>query len=179
MEPLFWRVVAKVVSQPRIANYLIKRAMRTPYSHIRSVDGKDIYMARYWLFNPYPIESESDKTRPKWQFPISARIHNIRREDLDRHLHDHPWNCRTIILKGWYCEQRRKHEDGRCEFNVYGPGSTARLRFGLDWHKINHVTTEDDAVWTLFIIGKYRGTWGFNVDGVKVPHWEYLKCKHK
>jgi hypothetical protein len=32
----------------------------------------------------------------------------------------------------------------------------------------------DGGATTLFITGKYRGTWGFLVDGVKVPWREYL-----
>jgi hypothetical protein len=32
-------------------------------------------------------------------------------------------------------------------------------------------------VWTLFITWRYQGTWGFDVDGSKVPWREYLGIK--
>lgn len=148
--------------------------MKTPYTHL------DGYMMRYWLFNPYP--SKSSGKRPWWQFPISIRLHHILREDDDRALHDHPWNARTIILKGSYSEVRLRRiiyrmpsrfEARRFAEDPYErePGDTARLNFG-EYHRITSVT--DGGVWTLFITGRYRGTWGFLVNGKKVNHGDYL-----
>jgi hypothetical protein len=51
------------------------------------------------------------------------------------------------------------------------PGDTARLMFG-EYHRIAQIS--DGGVWTLFITGRNRGTWGFMVDGKKVPWREYL-----
>lgn len=45
--------VARILARPTVADWLIKRAHCTPYSHIKGADGS-IYMERYWLFNPYP-----------------------------------------------------------------------------------------------------------------------------
>lgn len=42
LSPLAW-----LLSRPTVADWLIRRAMRTPYIHI------DGYMSRWWLFNPY------------------------------------------------------------------------------------------------------------------------------
>lgn len=165
---MFWKLIAFICSRPRVADWLIRRAQRTPYTHITSADGTDIYMGRWWLFNPYPIEYESgDKKHRRPQFPISIRIHHVCREDSDRHLHDHPWNARTIIIKGGYVEQR---EGGEVIY-LRPAGTTAQLRFG-EYHRITHV--QPGGAWTIFITGKYRGTWGFLVDDVKVQWRKYL-----
>jgi hypothetical protein len=167
-------LLAKFLARPAVVDYLIRRAKRTPYVHITGPDGS-VYMERYWLFNPYPANSSG---AAKNRFPISIRLHRIMRPDGDRHLHDHPWNARTFILRGGYTEVRPLYSDpdmrefshlettiNRCE------GDTAALKFG-EYHRITSVTL--GGVWTLFVTGKYRGTWGFDVDGVKKPWREYL-----
>jgi hypothetical protein len=159
---MLWNIIAWIVVKPPIANWLIKRAMKTPYTHINQQGSDQTYMGRWWLFNPY------DNTTRKTKYPgcpISIRVHHICQPDADKHLHDHPWNARTIILKGAYIEKRGRELFARLS------GCTAPLRFG-EYHKIETITP--DGVWTLFITGKYRGTWGFLVEGVKVPYREYL-----
>lgn len=189
----FWRLIAWTVTRPAIRDWLIMRAMKTPYEHIKSADGSSVYMYRWWLFNPYPFgnQAEGDGHYIKW-LP-SIRIHQIMREDIDRDLHDHPWDARTIILDGWYQEQRPavQDADGQWLFdkdcvggvwteagqkNVRGvyprrTGYTGTLKFG-QYHRINQVST--GGVYTMFITHKYHGTWGFLVDGQKVPWREYL-----
>jgi hypothetical protein len=124
-----------------------------------------VYMYRWWLFNPYPTGNDGAGRRWGDWLP-SIRIHRIMREDRDRHLHDHPWNARTFILRGGYEEER----PGQA-FILRQPGDTARLSYG-QYHRINKVS--DGGVWTLFVTGKKRGTWGFKVDGKKVPWRMYL-----
>lgn len=158
---MIWKLIAKVCAKPVVANWLVNRAMKTPYVHIYGKDG-ETYMERYWLFNPYPYPEEK---RENW-FPISIRIHHIMRKDEDRELHDHPWNARTIILQGGYIEVR----EGDKEY-VRLSGDTAKLKYG-EYHRI--VFVPSGGTWTLFITGKYRGTWGFLVDGVKVQWRQYL-----
>lgn len=150
-------LIGYLLSRPRVANWIIKRAQRMPYFHL------DGYMNRWWLFNGY--EPGSHTPKHAW-FPISIRIHHILREDYDRALHDHPWNARTFILKGCYTEER----EGSTDLIVRMQGDTARLKFG-EYHTIRHVST--GGVYTLFIVGRMRGMWGFKVDGVKVPYKEY------
>jgi hypothetical protein len=160
---IIWRIIACIASQPAVANWLIKRAQRTPYLHINQRGAEnELYMGRWWLFNPY--DNDTRKTKYRW-CPISIRIHHICQPDRDPHLHDHPWNARTIILRGAYLEDRMSREHLRV------PGDTARLMFG-EYHRIAQIS--DGGVWTLFITGRYRGSWGFRVDGKKVPWREYL-----
>lgn len=175
----FWAIVAWIVSRPPVANWLITRAMKTPYLHIADKNGQP-YMERYWLFNPYQW-GKQDKERSKHPWcPINIRIHWIRRADADQHLHDHPWNARTIILRGGYAEKRLVRDvpqemrgliaDEHKTFTRRA-GDTATLRFG-EYHRITMV--QPGGAWTLFISGPYQGTWGFLVDGVKVKWREYL-----
>ena len=176
---MIWNFIARQLARPSVVVWLINRAKRTPYTHITSPSGT-VYMERYWLFNPYPPESSGK--RPWWKFPISVRLHRILRQDDDRHLHDHPWNARTVILQGWYAERRPYANepmppdatmisyDAGFELTRH-VGYTGQLRF-CQYHRITAVAP--GGVWTLFITGRYRGTWGFHVDGVKVPWREYL-----
>lgn len=185
-----WNGIARFVARPTIANWLIRRAMTTPYTHLPRTDDPS-YMARYWVFNPY----DRVTNKPRWFFcPWSIRVHHIKREDFDRDMHDHPWNARTIILKGWYTEKRLLTEADRQKVLSEIPqnaifsraaisraqvsetfyrqaGDTAKLGFG-QYHAITSVS--DDGVWTLFISGPWRGVWGFLVDGVKIPWKTYL-----
>lgn len=179
MKELMWKLLARVLARPAVADYLIKRAKKTPYSHIYK-DG-DCYMERYWLFNPYALTDEEKAAQKWWQKRLpSVRLHRIRQEDRDRASHDHPWQARTIILKGGYSEQRvadhRRSRNGRWvtfhTFHARVAGSTAPINFG-EYHQITEVYGE---TWTIFITWKYMGTWGFLVDGVKVPWREYLNA---
>lgn len=159
---LGWRALAWVVSRHWVSMWLLERAMRTPYTPVMSADGSEVYMERWWLFNAY--DPGTYKARHSW-CPISVRVHLIKQPDGDRHLHDHPWNARTIILSGGYVEQRPGNR-----FFVRRPGDTVALKFG-EYHRITNVRPY--GALTLFITGSYRGQWGFWVDGAKVPWREY------
>lgn len=170
MPEFIWKLIARLVAKPRIAAWLIRRAQRTPYFHLLSPDGRDTYMRRWWLFNPY--DHETRETRWRW-CPISIRVHHICTPDLDRDLHDHPWNARTIILEGGYLEVRSELVGGRPLARLYArePGDTAPLDHD-QYHSILDVA--EGGAYTLFITGRYRGGWGFMVGGVKVPWREYV-----
>lgn len=162
-------ILAKLLARPAVVDWLIRRAERTPYYHITSADGSDVYMYRWWLFNSYPNSSDGASRRWSNWLP-SIRMHRIMRADQERNLHDHPWNARTFILRGWYKEEREE-ECGRRVCPTRRPGDTARLQFG-QFHRITEVS--EDGVWTLFVAGKKRGTWGFKVGDKKVPWRTYL-----
>ena len=184
-----WRLVALIVSRPWVRARIISRAARTPYSHIRGADGS-LYMARYWLFNPYSKDAQNRIVPARISWLPSIRVHHIRRPDTDRDLHDHPWNARTIVLGGWYEEERplevarfrvaglgrsvhlRTYEENQTRLvYVRRQGYTGRLLFE-EYHRISEVSP--GGVFTLFFTWPEKGDWGFSVDGVKVPHEEYL-----
>lgn len=200
-----WPRLTRFLARPRVADWLIRRSLRTPYSHLvcnrdgtnRVVDhgyqlqpGESYYMRRFWLFNPYSREDNIPTLRltlklGRWKkvlaFPISIRVHHIMREDGDHDPHDHPWNARTVILKGHYLEKRDNpefesmlptHPGNLPEILVLRrPGATATLGFG-EYHRI--VDVGEAGAWTLFISGPWKGVWGFRVNGTKVPWREYL-----
>lgn len=169
---LLWWLFAKLVALPPIANWLIKKAMKTPYQHL------DGYMNRYWLFNKYeytPGTDEAGYDKRKYKWLPSIRVHHILREDQGRDMHDHPWEARTIILKGFYTEHRMQYYIGGGEYiaHLYArmAGDTAPLNLG-EFHEITEVSY--GGVWTMFFTWKYQGVWGFIVDGVKIPWKQYL-----
>lgn len=162
-----WAVVALIISRQPIAARIIRRAERTPYFHLPG------YMERFWVFNPYGKDAQGNPTPARFGWLPSIRVHHILRADGDRHLHDHPWEARTIILRGAYRERRREYDtfgEGYDTTHTLIPGYTARLRFG-EFHSIDQVS--GGGVWTLFITYGYRGTWGFLVGDQKVPWREY------
>lgn len=164
----FWQRAAKAItSRPALVDWLIKRAVQTPYAHIASADGSEIYMRRWWLFNPYPhgTEDTNGSDGRRWAWLPSVRVHHILQADHDRHQHDHPWHARTIILRGCYVEERGSGRIARIS------GNTARLMHG-EYHRIDWVPP--GGVFTLFICGRKRGPWGFQVRGRKVPWREYV-----
>lgn len=165
---LLWRLLATIVTIPFVRDYLLYRAMATPYLHLQG------YMDRYWLFNPY-IYGDGTYIKQGWlrsRLP-SVRIHHILRADTADHPHDHPWDARTIILIGAYVETYFDKHGNAIEASRI-PGDTRAIRYG-EYHHISHVTT--GGVWTLFFTWKYMGTWGFLVNGEKVRHPDY-KAKY-
>lgn len=95
-----------------IVNWLIDRARRTPYFHLHHGDGS-LYMERYWLV-PFASEKEGCHVAT-WREPltwllqrlgVAVRLHCIHTADLDRALHDHPWTFISLVLRGWYREER-------------------------------------------------------------------------
>lgn len=169
-----WNLLAKLLAQPPITDWLIRRAKKTPYTPILK-DG-EVYMERYWLFNPYQLDPAQRKT---WMAKLpSIRLHWIRLPDRDRHKHSHPWHARTLILRGWYKETRLVQAwtgDRMIEVPyLRRAGTTAPLRFD-EYHAIDEIG--GGGVWTMFITWKYQGTWGFLVDGKKVPWKTYLGIK--
>ena len=187
MRELPWRIVAAIVSLPFVTRWLIARSKRTPYSPIRSRDGSALYMDRWWLFNAYSKDENDRPGPPRWSWLPSVRGHHILLADSDDHLHDHPWDARTILLRGWYKEEKPGdifHQGDEVRFyshtGVFDPreiflrraGDTRRVLFG-EYHRISEVSP--GGVYTLWFTWKYRGTWGFKVDGTKVPYRKYLK----
>lgn len=187
MTGLLWRLAALLLSRPAVASRIIARAQRTPYRHIYGPDGS-LYMGRWWLFNPY--EPDATEEAKRWPWLPSVRVHHIMRPDSDRHLHDHPWNARTVILRGFYVEERPDADVSTREYFAHcvaegtpstggerrvslhrGAGFTGALRFG-QFHRITRVS--EGGVFTLFFTWRKQGTWGFDVDGLKVPWREYL-----
>lgn len=159
---LLGRAVDRAITA--MPEWIIRRAMRTPYRHLAG------YMERFWLFRigrrgggesgPYPL--------------IGARVHHILRSDDGRDFHDHPWPYLTIILRGGYWEVRPVLVDNVVSYCVrtwHGPGSVL-LRRANSWHRLE--LPEGQTAWTLFCTGPKVQHWGFLVGRRKVGWREYL-----
>lgn len=165
---------------------LIRRAMRSPYSHI------DDYMARYWLV-PYRDPDAGVGCGPvsffrrpiAWliqRFGIAVRIHHIKRSDDDRAFHDHPWWYVTCILRGGYREVTPCYESGMYLGPVYKWIGEGRVLFrrAESWHRLEISDPLKETAWTLFITGPKRQSWGFLVEPNHKIYWrEYLKTRGK
>lgn len=183
MKELFWKAVAWLVTRESICNWLIAKAICNPWYGIEGI------MERYWIFNPYFEKDgnggEETKRSKFWDILPTIRLHYIYGADTDPHLHDHPWDCRTIILRGWYIERVENIEHDpmipdsdsnrptRCFLR--GEGFTRPFNT-LDWHKIELVPM-GHGTWTMFITWKYQGPWGFLVDGKKMLSRDYFEYR--
>ena len=168
MKSLLWKLLAAVLRQPFVATWVIHRAQRTPYYPIMSRAGDALYMDRWWLLNPYSKDAAGASIPAAKSWLPSVRVHHICLPDDDQHEHDHPWDARTIILRGWYIEERFSHN---LPTRVMTAGMTSPIRAG-DFHRIARVS--DGGVYTLFFTWRHAEDWGFNVDGRKVPWRTYL-----
>ena len=101
-------------------------------------------------------------------------LHGIYKADADKHLHDHPWDYRSLVLKGCFWEETIDH-NGFWILNPLAPGSFVK-RKAEQFHKIRELCTP--TVYTLFITGKPRRDWGYSVDGEWMQHDEYRKWVH-
>jgi len=178
-------------------DWLIRRAMRTPYFHLPG------YMERYWLV-PYRqviereisvpfgspsvgaryIYKDTDGTGPVsfWRRPIAwcfqrlgiaIRVHHILRSDEGRDPHDHPWPFMTVILRGGYWEHRFDENGAYVWCDWHGAGSVL-FRRAADYHMLE--LKPGETAWTLFITGPKVQKWGFKpLHQPKIPYDQYLK----
>ena len=174
---IFWRLVARLLVRngetTRMAAWLFGRALNNPYSQLEG------YMGRWYVIQPPKRPEDPGYVAHGWRYwvdqlnilwPFYARLHLILRADLDRHLHDHPWWFRSIILTRWYDEET-EDDHGR-HVHRYWAGDINSKNSG-QYHRI--ATVPDDGVLTLIIHGHRRkDSWGFKVNGIHVPWRKYL-----
>lgn len=136
---------------------------REPDVILGSLD--DPYMLRWWVI-------------PRNRY-FNIYLHKFMRSDDDRALHDHPWASMSFILSGFYIEEvpvdhdkwvnegdRRTVKHLRRKWRPYFRGAEAIHRVELiseywsgSCHK--HNSRGEKPVWTLFITGPWRRSWGF------------------
>lgn len=183
---MIWRIIARwLACNPEVIRWIKRSAMERPYFNLPG------YMDRWWLLPGAAADDPKSQYRPpRWLawLPVSIRLHYIRRPDNDRHLHDHPCDFRSIILKGYYAERRRRliavHDYGAGEreydeITIWRTAGSTYFAKATDFHSITAMPAA--GVWTLFIMYQTPGPgwnrWGFLVDGKKIPWREYLKEK--
>lgn len=105
----------------------------------------DPYLRRWWVI-------------PRNRF-FNIYLHNIRRSDDDRALHDHPWWNVSIILRGGYLEIMPHARRWRSRGSIVFRRAKAAHRLALD--KV-HPQSSGRPCWTLFITGPVVREWGFH-----------------
>ena len=98
-------------------------------------------------------------------------IHEMQAED-DAHLHDHPWNFYSFILKGGYKEYFSERMDLTFTQSWIArewPRWSGHYVRAVEGHRIVHLS--EIPTYTLVFVGKRQRNWGFWVDGEWI-HWE-------
>lgn len=127
-----------------------------PY-RIYSPDG-ELYLVRYVLFRTGPF---------------GVFIHHIVLSDLDRDLHDHPWNFWAMVLWGpGYIEHQPTGK-------VWCPRWRLRHKYAWERHRVelvqDLVSGCPQGVWTLFVRQRRTREWGFDTPEGWVPHHQYRR----
>lgn len=123
-----------------------------------------------WLTDRLPVVVKEDKgvaflERYHLGTFAGARwyLHHYIASDPDRGLHDHPWSWAvTIILAGWYIEERRDRPRIR---------SIGYTMDGDTFHRV--ILPAGSTMWSLFVHGPYTKPWGFfrPADWLRIQSW--------
>lgn len=133
----------------RIRRFLLARAARLASTRLPDFvigpggnDAED-YLRRWWVI-------------PRNRF-FNVYLHNFRRSDDDRALHDHPWWNVSILLSGAYTEHTIA-AGGVNRRIIYRAGDI-KPRGAKSAHRVE---LHAGPVWTLFITGPVLRAWGFH-----------------
>jgi hypothetical protein len=128
---------------------------------IKSKNG-ELHFQRYLLF------------KTPW---FQVYIHKIYKHDEDEHLHDHPWNIFTIILKGSYMEQLLSKDKNSSFLKIRTIGNCG-YRSTKRFHKIKEIIK--GPVTTLAVVGKRKNDpWGYWTERGWTDHKTYRKKKNE
>lgn len=106
---------------------------------------------------------------------FSIFIHEISRRDEDEDPHSHPWNFRTLVLRGGY--EKICYKNGRrTEYNVLRRWETIKHTKD-EYHRIM-VLRDIRPVWTLVVVGKRDSEWGYLTEKGCVDKDNYRKMKN-
>lgn len=112
-------------------------------------------------------------------------LHHFFRGDLDRELHNHPWEFSlSLILTNGYIEERWDGDAKKVRIRRLYPGDLNVIR-ATDFHRVI-LRNPDRGCWTLFLtkdrINEKDGhDWGFmNVEtGAYTPWGPYVKAREE
>jgi hypothetical protein len=109
---------------------------------------------------------------------FSIYIHGIYKADEDKHMHDHPWNYTSFVLRGFFSERMpaRDGRKGRYDTLILGPGKFVG-RKAEQFHKIEQL--HSPSVYTLFFTGRRRRDLGYLTEIGWMDHKTYRKKKHE
>lgn len=101
--------------------------------------------------------------RNRW---LNIYLHEFRRSDDDRALHDHPWLSLSVLLMGEYTEHRIA-DGGIHTRRIYKAGAVIFRRASY----AHRIELHDGPCWTLFITGPRIRHWDFHCP-TGWRHWE-------
>ena len=120
---------------------------------------------------------------PRNLLPWNAYLHVIIGSDDIRHLHDHPWNSVSFLLKGGLSERRLDgiQSNGFMEVTVRQiPRLWPVFRKAEEAHALFLPNPHEAAV-TLFLMGRKKREWGFydaNQGYKWVPWTEFVDARN-
>lgn len=103
-------------------------------------------------------------------------IHHILKSDQDRHMHDHPWNFRSFLLKGSYREEVRYPPRFLVLHSYWHQAGDVIKHDRRDVHHIDLVTP---SVWSLVITTGKEHDWGYHTSQGWIQHEEYRNLKRE
>jgi len=135
--------------------------------------GPTLYLRRFYLWS---------KGNKEDGYKGAIFLHNIRRSDNDRHMHDHPWDFTSYVLAGGYYEQLPGAEVVDLAGNVSKPGRKVYPGMELHnpaehLHKVELWRNPDGSpmrAWTIVKAGPARRIWGFQTEEGWVDYKTYL-----
>ena len=145
-----------------IARAIVRRAMRRPPDFI--IGGRrNPYLLR-WYITPWSglYRKVEPADRTPWQWFVAhlpaIYVHEFRRSDDDRALHDHPWiNC-SVLVEGFY----KEHTIAAGGVHVHTqrkPGDVV-FRWPSQAHRVEII--DGTICRTLFLTGPRVRSWGFH-----------------
>ena len=94
-------------------------------------------------------------------------LHNIILTDRDRHMHDHPYDFTSFILKGSYIETTLLDKK---RFGVFD-------RNRKKAHECHKLEIENGPIWTLVFAGRRKREWGYRTELGWVNNDKYREIK--
>lgn len=141
---------------------------RDEYGHLLDGNGY-LYMGRWAVIREGTVAGKLLALLTLGSYD-HVRLHWILQPDADRELHNHPFKYRTYILQGWYEE-----EVGGLLLPAYRNVRKGDTVDGGGYHRIAGVSP--GGVFTLFLMGKDTGEWGFLVNGKHVTSKAFFKLR--
>lgn len=105
---------------------------------------------------------------------FSIFLHRLLASDVDKHLHDHPWDFVSLILWGSYTELCASSPN----WSTPTPRTVKRGDIVRHDHSDAHkLTLNSKSVWSLVFIGSKRYDWGYQTETGWMDHWLYRQRK--
>lgn len=104
-------------------------------------------------------------------FDYRLYLHRFLRSDTAHHLHDHPCDVWTLMLRGRYVETTPTTERELTSMKVYRAPCLRRFR-AEHIHRIDLFSENMGKTWTLCLFLPKRREWGFYLDDGSWVPWD-------